>query len=95
MEIDRVLRPGGFWVLSGPPINWKNMYKGWKRTPEDLRAEQKSIVDLANRLCWKKIAEKGGIAVWRKPDNHVLCKKSLDVKRSVPLCQGGDPDAAW
>ncbi|PWA37843.1 putative methyltransferase PMT2 [Artemisia annua] len=23
MEVDRVLRHGGYWVLSGPPINWK------------------------------------------------------------------------
>ncbi|PWA39207.1 S-adenosyl-L-methionine-dependent methyltransferase [Artemisia annua] len=30
MEVDRVLRPGGFWILSGPPINWKTYYQTWK-----------------------------------------------------------------
>ena len=40
IEADRVLRPGGYWVLSGSPINWKNHWRGWERTQEDLRAEQ-------------------------------------------------------
>ncbi|KAM0899624.1 hypothetical protein ACQ4PT_021148 [Festuca glaucescens] len=39
MEVDRVLRPGGYWVLSGPPINWKVNYKGWQRTKKDLEAK--------------------------------------------------------
>jgi hypothetical protein len=43
MEVDRVLRPGGYWVLSGPPINWKVNYKGWQRTKKDLEAEQNKI----------------------------------------------------
>ncbi|CAA6663956.1 unnamed protein product [Spirodela intermedia] len=95
LEIDRVLRPGGYWVLSGPPINWKSMYQGWKRTPQDLQAEQAAIDDLARRLCWEKVVEKGPIAVWRKPRNHVLCRKSSQSTKFVPLCEGSDPDAAW
>ncbi|CAA7400466.1 unnamed protein product [Spirodela intermedia] len=95
LEIDRVLRPGGYWVLSGPPINWKSMYQGWKRTPQDLQAEQAAIDDLARRLCWEKVVEKGPIAVWRKPRNHVLCRKSSQSTKFVPLCEGRDPDAAW
>ncbi|PWA32069.1 S-adenosyl-L-methionine-dependent methyltransferase [Artemisia annua] len=35
MEVDRVLRPGGFWILSGPPINWKTYYQTWKRSKEE------------------------------------------------------------
>ena len=35
-EVDRVLRPGGYWVLSGPPINWRNNYKAWQRPKEEL-----------------------------------------------------------
>jgi len=95
LEIDRVLRPGGYWVLSGPPINWKNMYKGWKRTPEDLEAEQKNIEDLARKLCWKKVVEKGIFAVWRKPTNHIHCAKKSKALNSPPFCDGADPDAAW
>ncbi|KAK8952928.1 putative methyltransferase PMT17 [Platanthera guangdongensis] len=69
-EVDRVVRPGGYWILSGPPINWKVYYRGWERTAEDLKHEQDTIEDLAKRLCWKKVIEKGDLAVWQKPINH-------------------------
>ncbi|KAG0476746.1 hypothetical protein HPP92_013118 [Vanilla planifolia] len=95
LEIDRVLRPGGFWVLSGPPINWRNMYKGWERTPEDLEAEQIGIEDVAKKICWKKIAEKAPIAVWRKPTNHNHCVTRLKMQKSFHFCQYSDPDAGW
>ncbi|KAK1318506.1 putative methyltransferase PMT18 [Acorus calamus] len=95
LEIDRVLRPGGYWVLSGPPINWRTFYKGWQRKPEDLAAEQASIEDLARRLCWKKVAEKGVIAVWRKPTNHVHCAKKSKLWKTPRFCEPRDPDAAW
>ncbi len=55
-----MLRPGGFWILSGPPVNLKTHYKGSNWTEEDLKAEQDAIEDGAQRLCWKKYAEKGG-----------------------------------
>ncbi|RVW59913.1 putative methyltransferase PMT15 [Vitis vinifera] len=55
MEIDRVLRPGGYWVVSGPPISWKSSYKGWERKAQDLEKEQISLEDLARRLCWKRL----------------------------------------
>ncbi|PKA59302.1 putative methyltransferase PMT19 [Apostasia shenzhenica] len=95
LEIDRILRPGGYWVLSGPPINWKKMYKGWERTAEDLEAEQIAIEDLAKRLCWKKIAEKAPIAVWRKPKNHIHCAVKLKLAKSLGFCEKSDPDTAW
>lgn len=95
LELDRILRPGGYWVLSGPPIDWRRFYKGWKRTPQDLEAEQTSIEDLAKRFCWKKIVEKATIAVWRKPTNHVHCAKKSKILKSPPFCKGTDPDAVW
>ncbi|CAH8382121.1 unnamed protein product [Eruca vesicaria subsp. sativa] len=69
MEVDRVLRPGGYWVFSGPPINWKTYYKTWNRTKADLRAEQKRIEDIAESLCWEKKYEKGDTAIFRKKIN--------------------------
>ncbi|KAG6605628.1 putative methyltransferase PMT18, partial [Cucurbita argyrosperma subsp. sororia] len=50
IELDRILRPGGYWILSGPPIRWKKYWKGWERTQEDLKQEQDSIEDVARRL---------------------------------------------
>ncbi|KAK1356847.1 hypothetical protein POM88_050103 [Heracleum sosnowskyi] len=28
IEVDRILRPGGYWIFSGPPINWESRWKG-------------------------------------------------------------------
>lgn len=94
-EVDRVLRPGGYWILSGPPINWQQHWKGWNRTRSDLKAEQSQIEAVALRLCWKKIAQRGDIAVWQKPTNHVHCKIKKRVLKSPPFCEAQDPDMAW
>ncbi|KAI8537671.1 hypothetical protein RHMOL_Rhmol09G0042100 [Rhododendron molle] len=95
MEIDRVLRPGGYWVLSGPPINWRAQYKGWERTPRDLENEQQNLEDLARKLCWKKIKEMGPIAVWQKPTNHIHCAQKLKTWKAMKFCVDTDPDAGW
>lgn len=88
MEVDRVLRPGGYWILSGPPINWKTYYQTWKRSKEDLNAEQKKIEQLAEQLCWEKKYEKGDIAIWRKKENDKSCKR----KKAAKSCEASDED---
>ncbi|CAJ1943155.1 unnamed protein product [Sphenostylis stenocarpa] len=90
MEVDRVLRPGGYWILSGPPINWKTYYQTWKRSKEDLKAEQTKIEELAESLCWEKKYEKGDIAIWRKKTNAESCKK-----KSSNLCDLDNADDVW
>lgn len=97
IEVDRILRPGGYWILSGPPINWQAHWKGWQRTREELSAVQDAIEAVAGSLCWKKIKQKGDIAIWRKPTNHIHCKITRKVKviKSPPFCSAQDPDAAW
>ncbi|OVA14154.1 putative S-adenosyl-L-methionine-dependent methyltransferase [Macleaya cordata] len=95
IEVDRILRPGGYWILSGPPINWKRHYKGWDRTQEDLNSEQSKIEAVAKSLCWKKFVEKNDIAIWQKPTNHIHCKINRKIIRNPPFCQAQDPDKAW
>ncbi|PPS17676.1 hypothetical protein GOBAR_AA02899 [Gossypium barbadense] len=90
MEVDRVLRPGGYWVLSGPPINWKTYYQIWKRTKEDLKAEQKKIEELAEQLCWEKKYEKGDIAIFRKKVNDKSCRRN-----SANMCKPRGSDDVW
>ncbi|PON50838.1 hypothetical protein PanWU01x14_220750 [Parasponia andersonii] len=95
-EVDRVLRPGGYWILSGPPIHWKKHWKGWERTKEDLNSEQGTIEDVAKSLCWTKLVEKGDIAIWQKPINHLSCKLKHNAGENPPLCNADqDPDKAW
>lgn len=95
IEIDRVLRPGGYLVLSGPPISWQTSYKGWRRPAKDLENEQNQLEDLARRLCWKKVAERGPIAVWRKPTNHIHCAKMMRTWKAPRFCVGSDADVGW
>ncbi|KAK2985117.1 hypothetical protein RJ640_022995 [Escallonia rubra] len=94
-EVDRVLRPGGYWILSGPPIHWKRWWSGWQRTKEDLNAEQTLIENVAKSLCWKKLVEKDDIAIWQKPDNHVNCKADQKITQNPPFCTAQNPDNAW
>ncbi|XVF79981.1 hypothetical protein PTKIN_Ptkin15bG0033800 [Pterospermum kingtungense] len=95
IEVDRILRPGGYWILSGPPINWETHWKGWNRTADDLKAEQSRIETVAKTLCWKKIAQKNDIAIWRKPTNHIHCKAIRKVFKQPRFCRTQNPDMAW
>ena len=95
IEVDRVLRPGGYWILSGPPINWKKYWQGWERTKDDLNDEQMKIEAVAKSLCWKKFVEKGDIAIWQKPLNHLNCKVNRKITQNLPFCPAQDPDKAW
>ncbi|PSS33104.1 Methyltransferase [Actinidia chinensis var. chinensis] len=95
MEVDRVLRPGGYWILSGPPIRWRKYWRGWDRTREDLNAEQTAIENVAISLCWKKLVEKDDISIWQKPTNHLQCKANRKTAKNPPFCPTQDPDMAW
>ncbi|KAI4343868.1 hypothetical protein L6164_011166 [Bauhinia variegata] len=91
MEVDRVLRPGGYWILSGPPINWKNNYQAWQRPEEELEEEQRKIEDVARLLCWEKKHERGEIAIWMKRLNSDECQQATQPK----TCESSNPDDVW
>lgn len=95
LEVDRVLRPGGFWVLSGPPVNYKIHWKGWDSTEEKQKADLDKLQDLLERMCYKQYAMEGDIAVWQKPlDDTCYSERAEDT---VPaLCDDSfDTDSAW
>lgn len=91
MEVDRVLRPGGYWVLSGPPINWKNNYRSWQRPKEELKEEQRKIEEIAKLLCWEKKYEKGEMAIWQKSNNADSCRDRQDDSRAT-FCKDTELD---
>ncbi|GMN45644.1 hypothetical protein TIFTF001_014823 [Ficus carica] len=91
-EVDRVLRPGGYWVLSGPPINWRTNYKAWNRSEEELEEEQRKIEEIANLLCWEKKHEKGEIAIWRKRENYEQCHNQ---DPQPTMCETTEADNVW
>jgi len=95
IEVDRVLRPGGYWILSGPPIRWKKYWRGWERTEEDLKQEQDAIEEVAKRICWTKVVEKDDLSIWQKPKNHVGCAQTKQIYKTPHMCQSDNPDMAW
>ncbi|XP_060196811.1 probable methyltransferase PMT2 [Lycium barbarum] len=94
MEVDRVLRPGGYWVLSGPPINWKTNYKAWQRPKKELQEEQRKIEEIAKRLCWEKKSQKGETAIWQKSMDADSCRSGKEDSEAA-LCKSADPDDVW
>ncbi|XP_022863946.1 probable methyltransferase PMT2 [Olea europaea var. sylvestris] len=93
-EVDRVLRPGGYWVLSGPPINWKTNYRAWQRPEKELQEEQRKIEEIAKLLCWEKKSEKGEIAIWQKRMDADSCR-SAQENSGATFCKADDPDDVW
>lgn len=96
LEINRILRPGGFWVLSGPPVNYENRWRGWNTTVEEQRADFEKLQELLTSMCFKLYNKKDDIAVWQKSMDD-SCYKKLDNPDIYPSkCDDSlEPDAAW
>ncbi|KAK3134414.1 hypothetical protein QOZ80_6AG0548840 [Eleusine coracana subsp. coracana] len=86
LEVDRVLRPGGYFVYSSPeayaldPVNRKI----WGQ-----------MSDLARRMCWQVAARKNQTVIWVKPLTNG-CYMRREPGTLPPMCErDDDPDAAW
>lgn len=88
LEVDRLLRPGGYWVWSAPPV-----YRGHKDPEEALIWEE--VTGLTTRMCWKLVAKESQTAIFQKPANRRCYRKR---KQRTPLiCPGYDRefDNSW
>ncbi|KAL0407984.1 UNVERIFIED_CONTAM: putative methyltransferase PMT20 [Sesamum radiatum] len=96
LEIHRILRPGGFWVLSGPPVNYERRWRGWNTTIEVQRADYEKLQDLLTSMCFELYNKKGDIAVWQKLSDKSCYKKLEAPDYYPPKCDdGNEPDSAW
>ncbi|KAI5073340.1 hypothetical protein GOP47_0011353 [Adiantum capillus-veneris] len=91
LELNRVLRPGGYFVWSATPVYW---------TGEEDVEIWKAMVKLTNAMCWKLVAKfvdestAIGAAVFQKPTSN-YCYENRK-KDFPPMCDEDDkPDAAW
>lgn len=91
MELNRVLRPGGFFVWSATPV--------YQKLDEDVRIWN-AMSKLTKQMCWKLVKKDKdtvngvGVAIYQKPSsNECYEQRSQD---EPPLCQkSDDPNAAW
>ncbi|CAL9068060.1 unnamed protein product, partial [Musa banksii] len=77
VEVDRLLRPEGYLVISGPPVQWTNQDKEWA----DLQA-------MVHALCYKLITVDGNTAIWKKPSG-ASCLPNLNNFR-LDRCSDND-----
>lgn len=83
IEVDRLLRPGGYLVISGPPVQWAKQEKEWA----DLQL-------VAQSLCYELIVVDGNTAVWKKRTQDSCF--SYQNKLGPRLCdESDDPNMAW
>jgi len=86
LELDRLLRPGGYFAYSSP--------EAYAQDEEDLRI-WKEMSALVERMCWKIAEKRNQTVIWVKPlNNDCYRRRALGTK--PPLCKSGDdPDSVW
>ncbi|WVZ21209.1 hypothetical protein V8G54_008531 [Vigna mungo] len=91
LELNRVLRPGGFFVWSATPI--------YQKLPEDVEIWN-AMKALTKAICWELVSISKdqvngvGVAVYKKPSSNECYEQRS--KNQPPLCpDSDDPNAAW
>lgn len=91
LELNRLLRPGGYFVWSATPV--------YQKLEEDVEIWD-AMSKLTKAMCWELVTktkdtlDKVGLAIYRKPSNNECYEKRS--KSNPPLCQeSDDPNAAW
>ncbi|KAK1371453.1 putative methyltransferase PMT26 [Heracleum sosnowskyi] len=91
LELNRLLRPGGYFVWSATPI--------YRIRPQDVQIWE-AMKQLAKDLCWELITirkdtlNEVGVAVFQKPSSN-KCYETRQVKKP-PMCEDSDdPNASW
>ncbi|KAL1809113.1 hypothetical protein ACET3Z_026103 [Daucus carota] len=96
LEVHRILRPGGFWVLSGPPVNYKRRWRGWNTTLEEQKSDYDKLQELLTSMCFKLFNQKDDIAVWQKTTDNDCYKRLAALDTYPRKCDDGtEPDSAW
>ncbi|KAK9023195.1 hypothetical protein V6N11_003421 [Hibiscus sabdariffa] len=85
LEINRFLRPGGYFILS---------------TKHDSIEAEEAMNTLTSSICWNVLAHKTddvsevGVKIYQKPDSNDIY--TLRRRKNPPLCKEQEnPDAAW
>jgi len=83
IEVDRILRPGGYFVLSGPPVNWPGKQREYEILQELI----------TKKLCYTLVSITENTGIWQKPTN-ASCYIARQ-EQTPPICEDEDPNKAW
>ncbi|CAN8287108.1 unnamed protein product [Cochlearia groenlandica] len=89
LELNRVLRPGGFFIWSATPV-----YRDNNRDSKIWTA----MVSLTKSICWKVVAKTVdssgiGLVIYQKPTSESCYKKR--TTQDPPLCDKEEVNASW
>lgn len=79
-EVNRLLRPNGYFVYSAPPAYRKD---------KDYPAIWDKLTNLTSAMCWKLIAKKIQTAIWIKQDDQ-SCLRDNAEKKLISICDSRD-----
>ncbi|GAB2283760.1 hypothetical protein Dimus_018252 [Dionaea muscipula] len=86
LELDRLLRPGGYFAYSSP--------EAYSHDPENLKVWN-SMHSLLKRMCWRVISKKDQTVIWAKSLSN-SCYFKRDPGTRPHLCSSDDnPDDTW
>ncbi|CAN6337777.1 unnamed protein product [Urochloa humidicola] len=79
-EVDRLLRPNGYFVYSAPPAYRKD---------KDFPVIWEKLVNITTAMCWKLIAKHVQTAIWVKPEDESCRQENADLKL-LNICESND-----
>ncbi|RID60198.1 hypothetical protein BRARA_F03374 [Brassica rapa] len=83
LEVDRVLKPGGYFVLTSPTNKAQGNLPDTKKTSISTR-----VNELSKKICWSLTAQQDESFLWQKTaDSNCYSSRPQD---SIPLCKDGD-----
>ncbi|KAK6130735.1 hypothetical protein DH2020_035523 [Rehmannia glutinosa] len=105
IEVDRLLRPGGYFVWTDPVINSQRSLRN-----KDNLKKWNTVRLFTESLCWEMLPQQDETVVWkktskrkcystRKSGSPYLCNKGHDNEspyyRPLPSCIGGTQSRRW
>lgn len=79
-EMNRLLRPNGYFVYSAPPAYRKD---------KDFPQIWDKLVNLTTAMCWKLISRKVQTAIWVK-EHDISCLQQNTDSKLIDICDGVD-----